>query len=188
MFSYGSGAVASMYVLKGRSGKIALSSIRPRSICQRGCPSASSGPRRSSRRATRARLPTGRRRSSLVEVCRPRRARSFCGGVDGRHRREYGRTGLVWTISHWLHPGLSVTGRRRRGRPGPAAHASQMAALPSERVTAPEVAKRNRLSVSGERHGPNRASAASDFAEQFTGLGVVNRNAFATGCSQQVLR
>ena len=66
---------------------------------------ASSGPRRTSRRrATRARRPTGRRRSSLVEVCRSRRARSFCGAsMRSTGGSTGGRRSLIKSSSHCTH-------------------------------------------------------------------------------------
>ena len=93
MFSYGSGAVASMYVLKGRSGKIALSSIR----------STVDLSARLSKRVERS-------AAEFAEACDAREAAYgaaplepsggvplaagafFLRGIDGRHRREYGRT------------------------------------------------------------------------------------------------
>ena len=105
MFSYGSGAVASMYVLKGRFGKIALSNtVHGRSVSEAVV--ASSGPRRTSRRrATRARLPTGRRRSSRA-ACAARGGRVlFAGRRWAKHRREYGLRALVCLIEHHFHCG-----------------------------------------------------------------------------------
>ena len=93
LFSYGSGAVASMYVLKGRSGKIALSSIR----------STVDLSARLSKRVERS-------AADFAGACDAREAAYgtaplepsggvplaagafFLQGVDSRHRREYGRT------------------------------------------------------------------------------------------------
>ena len=92
LFSYGSGAVASMYVLKGRAGKIALSSIR----------STVNLSARLSKRVERS-------AAEFAEACDAREAAYgaaplepsggvslaegafFLRGVDAKHRREYGR-------------------------------------------------------------------------------------------------
>ena len=77
----GSGAVASMYVLKGRSGKIALSAIGPRSIFGEAVEARRAVAWTSA--ACDARGLPGAAPLEPVEVCRSRRARSSCGVLMG---------------------------------------------------------------------------------------------------------
>ena len=98
LFSYGSGAVASMYVLKGRAGKISLGKMR----------STVDLAARLSKRVERS-------AAEFAEACDAREAAYgaapyeplatgaswvplasgafFLRRIDGRHRREYGRAG-----------------------------------------------------------------------------------------------